>query len=63
MVRLQQAWACFEMRGGDLDAARELIKQALATEPNHGACWTVYAAIEEKAEDTDRARKVCMAAV
>jgi tetratricopeptide (TPR) repeat protein len=59
VVRLQQAWAVLDMRSGDIDAARQLIGEALAEEPHHGACWTVYAAIEEKAEDVSKARKVC----
>jgi tetratricopeptide (TPR) repeat protein len=63
VVRLQQAWAVLDMRSGDLDAARQLIGEALAEEPHHGACWTVYGAIEEKAEDISKARKVCYCCV
>lgn len=61
LINLRPACAfalLLQLRAGDADTARRLIEEALSLEPHHGACWTVYAAIEEKAENYAAAREV-----
>lgn len=41
-----KAWAVLEREEGNLELAGNLVKEALAINPKHGALWTVYGQIE-----------------
>ncbi len=47
-VPLYQAWACLELRDGDVITARRLIGEALTRDKRNGSGWLVAAKIEEK---------------
>ena len=47
-VPLYQAWACLELRSGDVVTAKRLITEALTRDKQNGSGWLVAAEIEEK---------------
>lgn len=47
-VPLYQAWACLELRSGDVITAKRLIGEALTRDKRNGSGWLVAAKIEEK---------------
>jgi hypothetical protein len=47
-VPLYQAWACLELRDGDVITAKRLIYEALTRDKRNGSGWLVAARIEEK---------------
>ena len=47
-VPLYQAWACLELRSGDIITAKRLIGEALTRDKRNGSGWLVAAKIEEK---------------
>jgi len=47
-VPLYQAWACLELRSGDIITAKCLIGEALTRDKRNGSGWLVAAKIEEK---------------
>ena len=47
-VSLYQAWACLELRDGDVITAKRLISEALTRDKRNGSGWLVAAQIEEK---------------
>ena len=47
-VPLYQAWACLELRDGDVITAKRLISEALTRDKRNGSGWLVAAQIEEK---------------
>ena len=47
-VPLYQAWACLELRFGDIITAKRLIGEALTRDKRNGSGWLVAAKIEEK---------------
>ena len=48
---LYQAWACLELRSGDVITAKRLIGEALTKDKRNGSGWLVAAKIEEKMEN------------
>jgi tetratricopeptide (TPR) repeat protein len=51
-VPLYQAWACLELRSGDVLTAKRLIGEALTRNKRNGSGWLVAAKIEEKMGNT-----------
>lgn len=51
-VPLYQAWACLELRAGDVLTAKRLIGEALTRNKRNGSGWLVAAKIEEKMGNT-----------
>ncbi len=49
---LYQAWACLELRSGDVLSAKRLIGEALTRNKRNGSGWLVAAKIEEKMGNT-----------
>lgn len=47
-VPLYQAWACLELRSGDVVTAKRLIGEALTINKRNGSGWLIAANIEEK---------------
>lgn len=50
-VPLYQAWACLELRDGDVITAKRLIGEALTRDKRNGSGWLVAAQIEEKMDN------------
>ena len=50
-VPLYQAWACLELRSGDVLTAKRLISEALTRDKTNGEGWLVAAKIEEKMDN------------
>ena len=50
-VPLYQAWACLELRSGDVLTAKKLISEALTRDKTNGEGWLVAAKIEEKMDN------------
>ncbi len=51
-VPLYQAWACLELRSGDILTAKRLIGEVLTRNKRNGSGWLVAAKIEEKMGNT-----------
>lgn len=47
-ISLYQAWACLELRSGDVITAKRLIGEALTRNKRNGSGWLIAAKIEEK---------------
>jgi hypothetical protein len=47
-VPLYHAWACLELRSGDVVTAKRLIGEVLTRDKRNGSGWLVAAKIEEK---------------
>lgn len=57
-VHLLQAWACMEVRCGNVMRSRELLNDALAADDTHGPVWTAYGQLEARYGNVGRARQL-----
>ena len=56
-VHLYQAWACMEVRCGNLTKARQLLDSAIECDRHHGPVWTAYGLLEARHGTKQEARK------
>lgn len=59
-AHLFQAWACMEVRCGNLVRARELLDCALETDAAHGPVWNAYGLLEARHGTMRKARQYFM---
>ena len=53
-----QAWACLEVRTGNLKKAKGLVTRGIRRAPGHPALWTAAGLVEERLGDIPKARQI-----